>query len=644
LPVFIHLAELDQLNQPEIKEDADGTSDPIAILSGALSDRFDKISREDMDSLLRSKLCEGELVLLIDGWDELPPNGFAPYVKWLSRFLELYPYCQVIAAGPIHGLGPLISLGFMVSGSLAWRKGQAEAFYQVWSDQLQSEQLNSSEEYWLPGQTAIETFLRLSLLLAGERSFAGNKPARKVELLEAALGNVFTPVRSDASNQWLMNATREFWHYLAFTMVKNRQLFTSGTDVREIARTVLKSYLSDIDESAINQLLSTLKESGLYVFYPNERLGFLSPVVRDYLAAVYIARSSERDQAGNYFDDQYWSGVLKFVAGRIGAMSLLKQLHTAGRKLTEADLFTLAEWLPEAQDHRQWRRQILIGLGQIILNNERPIIMRQRAVVLMAKSGEEGVSDLLNQLLSKPETAIRQIALAALARISPLEAIPLNERMMSDFEEVIRVATIYSLAWIDDDSTVKPLIKALVEPDELVQEAAASALALNSSTTSREILGDALAAKTTSVRLAVVHGLSRVEEDWSIKLLADVAETDEYQLVKSAAEQALLRIKDTENLEKWRPTRGGEQLWLIDWALARGEIVPVGPAAVPLILEALSDEEASIRSAAVRTLAALSIKEAIDPVFKLLSDPDPEVRSAADYASRQLERAWGTAP
>jgi HEAT repeat protein len=398
----------------------------------------------------------------------------------------------------------------------------------------------------------------------------------------------------------------------------------------------------EVNDVAMNRLNKTLNESGLFVVYSSGDIGFLCSIWRDYLAASYLSQSTERDTAGDYFDDPNWSEVLKFLAGMTGAVPLLKQLHQQDRRLQEDDLFVLAEWLPEAPDSHQWRRQVLIGLGQMALNQGNPIAWRQRAAVTLAKTGENGVTELLNKLVNQPEPEMRETAITSMARISPGEAVALAERMLGDAEEGVRTAAVHSLAWIDDPATEGLLIAALLNPDESVRESAAMGLALNSTNKAREILSEAVSDRQIGVRLAAVRGLSLVDEEWANKLLEEVVNIEKQPLVKQTAESVLQANRDGAPEELWQAFQAGEQEWLIDLAVNRGDIVPVGPAAIPMIMDALTDEDETIRAAAARTLGSLSEKTAIAPLERLLTDPSSEVRASAEHSLTLIRRAWGS--
>jgi HEAT repeat protein len=212
--------------------------------------------------------------------------------------------------------------------------------------------------------------------------------------------------------------------------------------------------------------------------------------------------------------------------------------------------------------------------------------------------------------------------------------------MSGDSDELVRVAAVHALAWMDNPAAEQPLIGALLEPDVLMSKAAAEGLALNGTAESRQILTEAIVDDSMSVRRAAVHGLALLEEQWALDLLKEVAQVDNQRVIQSAAGQALQSGKTGIVQNMWQPPKAGEQEWLINWAVTRGRVVPVGPAAIPLVIEALENGDDRTRAAAAKTLAQLMAKEAVGPLQQVLADSHADVRALAFDALCQIDRAW----
>jgi len=640
VPVFVHVIELGLIGGLASKE-KDQEENPLQPIHNALMGRNDNISRRKLESLIQMKAEQGQLLLLLDGWDELPLMDRPAVTSWLAKLLDAYPDTQSIVAGPTRGFGPLLKLDFVVVELLAWRKGQAETLGQLWTAATDYQNYIPVELFWHPSHSIFESSTRVILLAgAGEQQGSENPQIRRVELLEKELLRILRIIRQASPEEWLATAVRELWQEIAYTMLSNKKLFLHKSEVIALAEPILQSYNVSTAPKAIKQLYGTLLDSELFICYQGDLVSFLCPMWRDYLAASYIAQSGAVESATEYVSDHFWLGFFKFFVARVGASNLLKEVQQEGTTISESDLFLLAEWLPESLDRQQWRRQILIGLGRIVIDQDIPVAWRQRATAALAATEEQGVSALLSQLLSQPEPLMRQVALAAMARIAPREAIALNERMLGDNDELVRVAAIHALAWMDNPAAEQPLLRALIDPDELMSKAAAEGLALNGTTESRQILTEAIVDDSMSVRRAAVQGLLLLDEEWAIDLLKEVAQADNQRLIQSAADRALHTGTSGIDATMWQVPRAGEQEWLINWAVACGRIVPVGPVAIPLIIEALESGDDYTRAEAAKTLARLTAIEAVEPLQEALADSHADVRTSAFYALCQIDRAW----
>jgi HEAT repeat protein len=335
-----------------------------------------------------------------------------------------------------------------------------------------------------------------------------------------------------------------------------------------------------------------------------------------------------------------WETAIRFYVGRSGAADLANELLKQNGSPYSAGLFQLAGWLSETLDKSEWRRQVLVRLGRLIVDRKLPVSWRQRATLALAETDEEGVILLLKQLLQEPDPDVRQIAMASMARINSPDTVAIIERMIGDSEQTVRAAAVHALAWMDEPSAEYRLVEALLEPDEPVCQAAATGLALNGTSESYKILREAISDDAMSVRRAAVAGLSILDESWANELLKTVAHEDEQRAIRSAAGTALQAASEENDSNYWRPLQPGDQPWLINWAIRHDRVVPVGNAAIPILLEALNDDEAEIRYSAATTLGDLAIRSARDALTSALEDTDPNVRNAAFDALCRIDRYW----
>lgn len=70
-------------------------------------------------------------------------------------------------------------------------------------------------------------------------------------------------------------------------------------------------------------------------------------------------------------------------------------------------------------------------------------------------------------------------------------------------------------------------------------------------------------------------------------------------------------------------------------------LVLIGPASADTLLDLTRNRKTLVRAGATRALGKLRVAKAVDPLIRLLSDAEPEVRSAAVYGLRQIGDSRG---
>jgi HEAT repeat protein len=557
--------------------------------------------------------------------------------NWLARIFNLYPDIRMIAAAPLQGYGPMLPLECVVSGLLPWRMGEADRFGQQWSAALEEKPLRRPQ-YWQPGISPLDATLRLwqRRAEAADPNSAVSS-VRQIELLEAHLRLRLPQNENDP--EWLAPAVRDLWQELAYQLRDQRKLSLPAEAVKETMNAILQVYQVE-ERQGVSLLQKNLAASDLFIIGADESVRFLSPIWRDFLAAAYMAQAQLSERVMAHLADPHWHQLLFFYVGRMGVGELANQLLAAKQNdpLYE-NLFRLTSWLPELLDKGEWRRQILIRLGQMVIKPNLPYTLRHRAALSLAQCGEPGVPAFLNQLLRQSDAMLRQTAVASLAILGIDAALPLLEKMMEDTEPAVRRTAVHTLGWLSDPAAEKPLLTALVDQDDTLNRAAAEAFALNGPE-GFQILSEALTEEALHIRRAAVYGLAELDEYKAALLLDKIEREDEQWIVKSAAQGALQLISGRNRLSPWPVSSPGNQGWLIAWSARRGESVPGGQAALPVLLNALSGaNEDTIRATAAIALARLTLPNGLPPLRSALRDPAARVREAAFLALCQIQRA-----
>ena len=637
MPVFVHLAELDLTTEAT-------NENPAAALGEALQQRAGSLTATGVGNLLQEKLAAGNVLLLLDGWDELSPEQQAAPAAWLGRLLAQHASIRVIVAAGPRGYGQLLDLGFVLSGLQPWRAGQAEELGALWAEVFGWSQAPNRNRYWRPGQTPFVTTHTLWQLQKGDE-----RPAEDLrhdsDLLEAALEDRLP--QNEGETPWLREAARRLWRELAFRLLAEEKLSLSLNEVNSSTKKVLAALSKETRHVAI--LRKTLVSSGLFIQWSDRSISFLSPLWRDFLAADLLAAEGRRQTVVDHLNDGRWRTAIRFYTAKAGADQIAEPLLDPGRvDVFREGLFQVASWLPEAEVGGEWRRQALVQLGQLVVRSNAPQTIRMRAVAAIAQSGEQGAATLIKQLLQRSEPEIRQMAVAALTCFDGEEMMPLFERMLTDSSADVRAATVHALGWQNHPVGEKHLLMALIGRDEEMSRAAAEELALNGGE-GWEILKEAAVDEEVRVRRTATHGLMMLDEYWAVALLEKMEVEDDEWAVQSAARMAAEKIAARNREEPWQRAQAADLRWLIQWATKREKSVPAGALAIETLCQVLRDaEEPDVRRAAAATLAVVqlppayksTVKEALRSRFR--DEARGPVQEAIFASLAQFHRAEAT--
>lgn len=643
MPVFVHLAELALTSET-------ANEGPAAALAAALQRRSGPLTAPGVGRLLEEKLASDNVLLLLDGWDELSAEQQVEPAAWLGRLLAEHAGTRVIVATGPRGYERLLDLGFVLSGLEPWRVGQAKEAGARWADRFGRSRAPHLEHYWRPGQSPFVTTHTLWQLQQGAER-PGETLGRESDLMEAALRERLPEEKEEEwaaeAEPWLGEAARRLWEEVAFRLLTEEKLSLSQNEVSAAVETVLAALKREgRDGSALRK---TLLPSGLFVQWGDKSISFLSPLWRDFLAAGRLAADRRQQMVTDHLDDERWATAIRFYIGRVGGDQIAQWLLDPGTvDPFREGLFQVVGWLPKAQDVGQWRRQALVHLGQLIVRPNVPQAIRLRAVAAIAQSGEPGVMTLVKQLLQRADPEMRQVAVAALACFDGEETLPLFERMLKDENGRVRAAAVHALGWQNHPVGEKPLLVALISRDEEMSRAAAEELALQGEE-GWEVLKEAAADEEVRVRRAATQGLVMLDAFWAVSLLEEMEVEDEEWAVKSAARVAAEAIAERNQKDVWEREAAADLPWLIQWATRQQESVPAGERAIETLCHVLrSAPEPEVRLAAAGSLATVQlapayrarVKEVLREAFQ--EEKTASVREGIFAALAQLHRAEGS--
>jgi HEAT repeat protein len=643
-PLLAHMGDI------ELPQDLTAMKDAAEPLLLAAEARMGLFGGAGAAEHLHRRLKDGECLLLLDGWDDLPSAHQAELIHWLKTFLAAYPNNRLIATGPATGYRPLLALGFTVVPVAGWTPDDfrllVERWTTAWPDVVARRKRKPAPGEadpgliagWLSGgsrgRTPLDITLRIWTALEGD--VLGPRPA---DWLSAYVTRLLpSPDGLRALEQAALESL-------------GQERFGIGRDqLRDLANVAFAMSASALPMDPNDFLEAAEQRGGLLVKRANNRASFSHPLVADYLAVAPFATSNRPDPFLHETDPAH-GPVFPLYASLGDATPLALARLQKPPDMMHSDLIGLAQWLPDSPSNARWRAEVLRRLAGLMMAAEEPELLRGRALAALVGARDETVNQFFKQALESEDVVARTYAALGLGASGDPAYGTLLAARLTDRARPVQWAAALALGSIGDAAAVRALTNTMAESDEGLRRAAAEVLSTN-----REegfhLLREALSANDLLTRRAAIFGLRRMGPNEEIlKLLNDVHFNDTQWVVRGAAEEALnvLKAPDGRGPAAQPPP---EQIgWLVAWAASRGEGVAPGDAGRYTLRRALVEGDEETQIAAALTLARLAFSEAVPDLQNAMRSGSADVREAAfralfeiSLAAARRITAAGTAP
>jgi len=423
VPYLYHVADLEFPHEP--------SKDPITIIIDAASEDAPMFDLRRLPGFIQQTFKDGQALVLIDGFDELDPQGQKGVVEWFKALMQAYPKIKIVTTGCPDQLNGLIGIGFNPLALMAWDSPRNARFIQQWGE-LWSQ--TAARETWAQtGPKQVDPLLLNNWLATDNHGLTPFELTLKV--WGAYAGDSLGPRVLDAIATHVRRVAPSGTPVAALELLAMQVVLTSQPifDPRK-ARAWVKQYdivedkpiesaetvtqtpegepvpLTDSQKIRIKKskagdaassygLLSKMVDSGLLVSHSNNRMRFLHPVLNGYLAGQAIG---DNDADTTLLAQPEWDGKtlsLRYLAARGDASTV------ADRMLKESDLplysqvFAVARWLRDAPRETKWRAKVFASLLAILQAEGQPLGLRGQAMAAFVTSGDPGAATLFRQLL-----------------------------------------------------------------------------------------------------------------------------------------------------------------------------------------------------------------------------------------------------
>lgn len=557
---------------------------------------------------IRDQIVSSQILLLLDGIDELSQQERANMIEWLRCFRQEHPGIQIIASGSFND-HDLFKENELVPVPLApWNPHQAQRFLQqwgvAWQEYARAHNLRRLADInpalinaWIvesvQGRTAFETTLFLWSAYAGD--FSG---IEVTDSIATYIARMLSPSERETAEQygylWLM-------HLLKQDPPSNLASATSANG---------------------------LIDAGLIRPRSTNRYSFYQPSLGAYLAARYLISTGTTIDLVDRHNPNL-ATTWRYVAAHDDQIDLINEHLAIEDPILQRGVLSCGRWLFSAPSTTSWRPVILKNLAQLVAESKHPFGLRLRALNAIVHSGDGSVARLFQHMLARNSVPDRILASLGLGSLHDPSAVPeLVQTLRKDQNQLVRISCMLALGAIGSERAIETLAHLLLQGSESVQAAAARALAVDSDE-GYQVLKDAIEHNNPAVRRAAVYGLEQVHTDWVEEILRKHKLDDDEWIVRNAA------LEISERREKltldFAPLASNiaDLPWLLTFAADKGLGVAPGRGASEVLRQALSTGSSEYHAAALQTLAWHAHADYELEINQALSSSDEFIRDTA---------------
>jgi HEAT repeat protein len=655
MPVYIHLADID-VRDPEYGKEVD----PAEPLVRAVQRQVRRVTASTIPRNLYSRLSKGQVLLLVDGYDDLPEADRSRQIAWLNALMNEYGTNFFIVVGPATGYGALTKLGLTPVFLRPWADNDIERIADNWANawpQITRSRRNLGTK---PDAASIG------------RAKTNNRTLPPYELTLKIWANYANDTEIPGFEGWLraylgryLPADQSFGLILPqisqaatlqldegyITQVHLEEAVTGQTT--SPAQALLKDVEAEIDDddeataakgakkqetSAQGKLLAMLRRSGLLVRYVGGRYQFKHSFVADYLASLTLEGNSNLLMEKS--NQASWERAIAYSVLHNPTDDLVRARLNAPVDVLAQRVLDIARWLPYASADAAWKGNYLKYLGNMLIAPSQYPLLRERAAAALIETRERNVLFIFRQAARNANADLRRLACLGMGAVGDPEAINDLIPLLKDQNADVQISAAMALGAIRTEEALTALVEAFTEGSEQLRRVVAETFA-DIPSEGYPVLYDAIQDEEMMLRRAAVFGLRRVKSPWALIAIYRAFLEDEQWYVRSAAQIAFLEQQygQDHGPKSYPPT--DRITWLNDWASNRGENVPPGEGANQMLIKALQEGDTNVRVYAAIASGQLGLATSTKPLYGSLRDRQPEVREAAHRALGDLQMQMG---
>lgn len=648
VPFLVHVADL-QLPIADPK-------DALTPLINAASEHAPLFDIGKLPEFFKNTFKNGKALLLVDGFDEIPPESQQVISEYFKIINQNYPQTRIVTTGAPEYLDGLISIGFAPLALCTWSKPQTDKFIEQWGQlwtqtvSMETWTQNGPEpvdpillNIWLSADNINLTPLELTLKAWG--AYAGDSLGPHIleviatHIRRVAPANTPLAALETLGMQVMLNTQPIFDPRKARAWVKSFEVAEETPEgeavtqqLPEETKEATKPKKGKKVEKAVatptSGLLGKMAASGLLIAHPNNKMRFSHSVFAGYLAGHALTSYNADETLVNQPD---WSGkylTMRYLAANGDISKLIQALLDASRLPIHRPLFAAARWLRDAPKNAPWRGKLFGALAGVLQTEKIPLSLRGQAMAAFVASNDPSAATLFRQLTTSNSFELIHLAILGSGAMRDAKAISTLENALEAPSLSVRRAACMALVAIGTNESLEIVAQTLLTGDEDIRRAAGEALA-NDSGEGYSMLRDGTTINDILLRRAVVYGLGRIHQSWAIDTLKKLQVEDEQWVVRNAATEVLDAKAHLSALAPSKLRAPSDTPWLIEFAGKQGMGISPGVPATDILLSALKGEDPDARIAALPFLKYTPTENVLSQLYSAIYNEDTELREAA---------------
>jgi HEAT repeat protein len=661
MPVYIHLGDVNPVDAEYGK-----AVDPSEPLVRAAQREVGRITSKTLPGHLYNRLNAGQVLLLVDGYDDLPESERPRRLAWLDALMQAYPDNFFIVVGPATGYGALNRIGL------------TPVFLRPFSDSDQTQLVDNWAEAWVnTGARRVRGAKPAPEVI--ERTKIKNRGLNPLELTLKIRGSFASDTEQPGMEGWmrswvarLLPPDQTFTQvFQPLTLAAMLQL-DEGTITRarlEALMGVLPSATADApaggateaasestaeatnggkkkgekdkEISAQGKLLNALRKTGLLIRQTGGRYSFRHAQITAYIGSLWLKEQPVEALIERSLNPA-WTDAIGYLGMQAPIDAAVETRLNAPGDILHTRLFEMANWARLATGDAGWTDAYLRQVAGIMAAPSQFPLLRERAAAALVTMGDDKASSIFRQAARSQEPLMRILACLGLGALEDADAVNGLRNLAADKTIDVQLAATMALGALRSEDSLTAMIDILSEGNEQQRRLVAEMFA-DMPAEGYPVLYDAIQDDEMMVRRAAVFGLKRLTTKWARVAVYQSFLEDQQWYVRSAAQLAFQQQAAGPAARGPAEAQPDQIGWLQDWAASRGLNIPKGDGGIEMLLQAFQEGSTEIRIYAAGALGRLGAAHVARSLYTALRDVQPEVRESAHRALGQLQAHIGKA-